>query len=157
MVEQCRQAIPDVTITTDVMVGFPGETEDDFDEGREFIRAMAFDGMHVFKYSRRPGTRAARLPEQVAEESKAERSRLLRDEALAGVARLLGRHRGRVAGVVWESELDGISRGLTDTNVRAYGPAPHALGSLIRMRLNGAFRDGLWAEPADTDLVLFPV
>jgi threonylcarbamoyladenosine tRNA methylthiotransferase MtaB len=158
MVALCREAIPDVTITTDVMVGFPGETDEEFDEGYHFIREIAFDGLHVFKYSRRSGTRAARLPDQVPEEVKSERSRLLRGEAVAGVNRLLARHAGQPASVAWEGQRDGIWRGLTDTNVRVYGP-PDCVrpGRLSQVRLGSPFQDGLWAEPLQADIPLLPV
>ena len=71
MVATCRARIPGVTITTDVMVGFPGETDAEFEEGYRFIRRIAFDGMHVFKYSPRSGTRAAHMPDAVSNETKA--------------------------------------------------------------------------------------
>jgi threonylcarbamoyladenosine tRNA methylthiotransferase MtaB len=158
MVLHCRESIPGVTITTDVLTGFPGESDAEFQAGFDFIRWMAFDGMHVFKYSRRSGTRAARMEAQVPEEVKAERSRLLREEAVAGVARLLARHAGSVATVAWESEHDGVWRGLTDTNIRVYGERERGAGAgLDRVRLGGAFRDGLWAEPLALEMVLTPV
>jgi threonylcarbamoyladenosine tRNA methylthiotransferase MtaB len=156
MVRACR-TVPGMTITTDVMVGFPGETDSEFDEGYHFIREMAFDGMHVFKYSPRSGTRAARMPDQVAESVKAERSRLLREEASAGIGRLLQRHAGTRASVVWEADAGETVRGLTDTNVRVYGPGPVALGGMSDVRLGGAFRDGLWSEAVHPDLTLVPV
>jgi threonylcarbamoyladenosine tRNA methylthiotransferase MtaB len=158
MVASCRAAIPDVTITTDVMAGFPGETDEEFDEGYDFIRSISFDGMHVFKYSKRSGTRAARMQDQVDERVKQARSALLREEAQAGVARLLDRHTGRPAWVAWESERDGVWRGLTDANVRVYGSPDRAHpGSLAKLRLGTPFRDGLWAEPLHADLTLIPV
>jgi threonylcarbamoyladenosine tRNA methylthiotransferase MtaB len=158
MVALCRQAIPGVTITTDVMVGFPGETDDEFDEGHSFIREIAFDGMHVFKYSRRSGTRAARLPDQVPEEVKSERSRLLRDESVAGVTRLVASHAGQAVSIAWEGERDGIWRGLTDTNVRVYGPPDFVRpGRLTAVRLGSPFQDGLWAEPLQAEIPLVPV
>jgi threonylcarbamoyladenosine tRNA methylthiotransferase MtaB len=157
MVAGCRSAVPDITITTDVMAGFPGESDGEFEEGLRFIRQIEFDGMHVFKYSQRSGTRATRLPDQVPEEAKSERSCLLRAEAEAGVARLLARHAGRPASVVWESESDGIWRGLTDTNVRVYGGRDiAALGRVARVRLCDRFRDGLWAESPRVDIPLVP-
>lgn len=158
MIWTCREAVPHVTITTDVMVGFPGETEAEFREGYEFIRHMKFDGMHVFKYSQRSGTRAARMTDQVFEDVKANRSQLLREEASAGLQRLLKRHEGMQAVVVWESEREGMWRGLTDTNVRVYGtPSGARANSVDRVRLGGPFRDGLWAEPAQLELTLVPV
>lgn len=158
MVALCREAIPGVTITTDVMVGFPGETDREFEEGYGFIRSIQFDGMHVFKYSRRSGTRAARMDGQVREEVKAERSRLLREEAVAGIERLHARHADARAEVVWETEHDGIWRGLTDTNVRVYGAPDRARpGRVTTSQLTGPFRDGLWGESAQVELPLVPV
>lgn len=157
MVEACRDAVPGITITTDVMVGFPGETDAEFEEGYAFIRAMRFDGIHVFKYSRRSGTRAARLPDQVPEQVKGERSRQVRAEAAAGVAGLLARHAGDLAEVAWEGERDGIWRGLTDTNIRVYGPRPARPERLGRVRLGTPFYDGLWAEPVGGEIALVPV
>jgi len=158
MIEACRAAVPDITITSDVMVGFPGETAEEFDEGYHFIRRCGFDGMHVFKYSQRSGTRAARLPDQVPEDTKSERSRLLRDEAVAGVTRLLARSVGRSAAVAWESESDGIWRGLTDTNIRVYGiPDAVRSGGLSGVTLGAEFKDGLWSEAAQVDIPLVAV
>jgi threonylcarbamoyladenosine tRNA methylthiotransferase MtaB len=155
MVAALRRAIHDVTITTDVMVGFPGETDEEFDAGYHFIREMRFDGMHVFKYSKRSGTRAARFPDQVPEPVKHERSRLLREEAQMGVDRLIGRHANRVLAVVWESQSDGIWRGLTDTSVRVYGSSHDCrVGSLARARLTFLFRDGLWSESVHPEIPL---
>ncbi len=158
MVARCRAEIPGVTITTDVMVGFPGETEADFAESYDFIRRIAFDGMHVFKYSPRSGTRAAHLPDMVTNEAKAERSRLLRDEALQGLERLRARHVGVAAWVAWESDIDGIWRGLTDTNVRAYGPADSfSMGRLAQVRLTQPYQDGLWSNSLRTEIPLVAV
>lgn len=158
MVATCRREVPGVTITTDVMVGFPGESEAEFDEGYEFIQRVAFDGMHVFKYSPRSGTRATRMPDMVANEVKAERSRLLRDESLEGLARLRSRHVGVSAWVAWESAADGVCRGLTDTNVRVYGAAgPAAVGELAHLRLSHPYLDGLWSESLHAEIPLVAV
>ena len=98
------------------------------------------------------------MPDQVPEDVKNERSRALREEAAAGVERLLARHMGGTASVVWESHRDGIWRGLTDTNVRVYGTPERATsGCLSRVRLDSSFRDGLWAEVPGIDLPLTPV
>jgi len=154
MVSLCRRHIPGVAITTDVMVGFPGETDSQFDEGVAFIREVQFDGMHVFRYSRRSGTRAAAMEGQVPEEVKAARSAVLRTEAESGVRRLLDRHLGKRVQVAWEAETDGVRRGLTDTNVRTYGTACGPALSVVE--LTHPFRDGLWAEPAVPEIPLVP-
>jgi threonylcarbamoyladenosine tRNA methylthiotransferase MtaB len=141
-----------------VMVGFPGESEAEFVEGYEFIRRVAFDGMHVFKYSPRSGTRATRMPDMVTNEVKAERSRLLRDESLEGLERLRSRHVGVSARVAWESAADGVCRGLTDTNVRVYGEAgPAAVCELAHLRLSHPYLDGLWSESLRAEIPLVAV
>ena len=61
LVQSARAAIPEVAITTDIIVGFPGETEAEFSETLEFVKGMNFAGGHVFTYSARPGTPAARM------------------------------------------------------------------------------------------------
>ena len=72
-----RQIIPDATITTDLIVGFPGETDDDFRQTLEFVKEMRFDSAYTFIYSRRNGTIAANLPNQISEEIKKERLQTL--------------------------------------------------------------------------------
>lgn len=75
--ELLRKHFPGCAITTDVIVGFPGETEEEFAETKEFLEAVNFFEMHIFKYSRRRGTKADKMPEQVSEEIKTRRSNVL--------------------------------------------------------------------------------
>ena len=78
--ERCailREAFANPALTTDVIVGFPGETEEEFEETRQFLERIHFYEMHVFKYSRRAGTRAARMEGQIPEEEKTARSEIL--------------------------------------------------------------------------------
>ena len=76
-VEHLRKVFDHPAITTDVIVGFPGETEEEFKQTRKFLEKIGFYEMHIFKYSRRNGTTAAKMPDQVSEEVKAVRSRAL--------------------------------------------------------------------------------
>ncbi len=80
---KARQWIPDAAIGADVMAGFPGETDEEFEESRRFIERMPFTYLHVFTYSVRPGTPAAGLPGQVAMPVRRERNRILRELAAA--------------------------------------------------------------------------
>lgn len=73
-VAEIRQALPDIALTTDVMVGFPGETQDVFQTCLDFVEEMAFARLHVFAYSRRPGTPAAEMKDQVPQQTKVRRS-----------------------------------------------------------------------------------
>lgn len=73
LVEEIRQAVPDISLTTDIMVGFPGETDEDFAATLEVVRQAGFDAAFTFIYSPRPGTRAAEMPDQVPDDVKHER------------------------------------------------------------------------------------
>ena len=77
LVDRIRAKVPDVSLTTDIIVGFPGETEEDFLETRKFLEKVHFYEMHIFKYSRRKGTVADKMKEQVADTLKSERSAVL--------------------------------------------------------------------------------
>lgn len=72
-----RKAYPNVALTTDIIVGFPGETEEEFATTYEFLKRIKFYKMHIFKYSKRQGTRAAIMPNQIDGNIKEERSRKL--------------------------------------------------------------------------------
>ena len=81
LVEGLRAARPDIALSTDLIVGFPGETDEEFEESLALCRRVGFSRMHVFRYSRRPGTLAADMPDQVPPEVMAERSRRMRAAA----------------------------------------------------------------------------
>ena len=78
-VEEARSVLPTIALGTDLIVGFPGETDKEFDESYEFCRQMGFSKMHVFRYSKRPGTPAATAPNQVDPKVMAERAKKMRD------------------------------------------------------------------------------
>ena len=77
LVEKIKKAMPDLAITTDIIVGFPGETEEEFEESRSFVDSIHFYETHIFPYSKREGTKAAVMPDQLPEQIKKERSRVL--------------------------------------------------------------------------------
>jgi len=78
-IRNIREAMPEAAIGADVMVGFPGETDDLFEESRSFIEHLPFTYLHVFTYSSRPGTPSAAMPEQVPVAMARERNRVLRE------------------------------------------------------------------------------
>ncbi len=129
LVEAARRAIPELAITTDVIVGFPGESEAEFQETVEFVRKMEFAGGHVFAYSPRPGTAAARMDGQIPPEVKRERSAILRRLFAESAAAYRRRFLGQRVKVLWESAWPAPEggwhlEGLTDTYVRVSAPAP---------------------------------
>ncbi|MEZ0396150.1 MAG: MiaB/RimO family radical SAM methylthiotransferase [Anaerolineales bacterium] len=98
-----RTAIPDLAVTTDLIAGFPGESEAEFAETLDFVRAMQFAGGHVFTYSPRPGTAAARLPGRVRGEVARQRGALLRQVLAESAQAYRTRFIGRTLPVLWET------------------------------------------------------
>jgi threonylcarbamoyladenosine tRNA methylthiotransferase MtaB len=123
-VELLRRSVPDVAVTTDVIAGFPGETEAEHAETVAFCREMQFAGMHVFPYSQRLGTVAAKMAGQVPEPVKKERVHALMALAAESAARYRSRLVGRTEDVLWETSRPGeggpVWEGLTDTYVRVF-------------------------------------
>jgi threonylcarbamoyladenosine tRNA methylthiotransferase MtaB len=108
LVAAARTAIPDVAITTDVITGFPGETDAEFAETLDFVREMDFAGGHVFTYSPRPGTVAAKMKGQIRPEVCKKRNAILREAFEESSKTYRGKFIGRRMSVLWEAvtELD---------------------------------------------------
>ncbi len=106
-------AIPDLALTTDIIVGFPGESDSEFEASLEFVRQLSFARLHVFGYSRRPGTRAAQMEGQLSRALIREKSQQMRALGRQKQEAFLRRFLGRTMKVLWESEVsDNGSRGL---------------------------------------------
>lgn len=139
-VTAARATIPDLSVTTDVIVGFPGETGDEFAESLAFVQNMHFSRMHVFPYSLRAGTPAAEMPGQVPPQVKAQRARALRAIASESQRAFNQRFVGRTLGVLWESYRerdDGPTwSGLTDNYLRVYtSSSANLANTLVPTRL----------------------
>jgi threonylcarbamoyladenosine tRNA methylthiotransferase MtaB len=149
LVAAARAAIPDVAITTDIIVGFPGESEAEFAETLAFVGAMDFSGGHVFTYSARPGTAAARMHAQVRGDVAKRRGAALR-EAFAESARAYRlRFVGRTLPVLWEA-TDQLSdrgwrmEGWSGNYLRVTAVAPEPMWNVVsRVQLTGPEGDGL--------------
>jgi tRNA-2-methylthio-N6-dimethylallyladenosine synthase len=141
LVDELRAAIPDLALTTDVIVGFPGETESDFRETVEVVEEVGFDGAFTFVFSPRQGTEAADMPDQVPEETKHERiERLV--EVVQRVARERNSYRvGRVEEVLVEgpSRTDpSLLRGRTRRNTTVNFAGSAAPGELVAVTIEAA-------------------
>jgi threonylcarbamoyladenosine tRNA methylthiotransferase MtaB len=145
-----RKMVPDVAITTDIMVGFPGETAEEFDEGYRFCNELDLAAIHVFTYSARPGTLADGMPAQISDRVKKQRSlkmlRLAKDSAVRFQKRFLGKD----LSVLWESEVkpgsdvySGLSQNYIRTFTRSDKPLDNQLCSVSPTRLD---KEGLWVE-----------
>jgi len=153
-VMEIRQMVPDIALTTDVMVGFPGEDEEKFRQCLEFVEAMGFSRLHVFAYSQRPGTEAAKMPGQVSPQTKQDRSRRMIDLGEKLSWQYARQWAGRCQEVLVEEEIaPGIWAGHTDNYLEvtlilppetapqgapvAGGPAGGIKGQLRTVRLTG--------------------
>ena len=105
-INNLRGKIPDVAITTDVMVGFPGETEKEFLTSLEFVEKMCFSKVHVFKYSPRKGTPAYSYPNQISAKEKDVRSKSMMEIALKSEKKFYEQFKGREMQVLFEQKID---------------------------------------------------
>ena len=156
LIADLRQAMPDIALRTAFIVGYPGETEEEFQALLDFVEEMAFDRVGVFIYSREEGTRAAELPHQITEEVKKERYERLM-ELQQGIS--LARNRaqmGRTLDVLIEGCGDGLSVG------RSYRDAPEIdglvliegelpVGEMVPVRITGAMEYDLIGMTADSE------
>jgi threonylcarbamoyladenosine tRNA methylthiotransferase MtaB len=148
LVASARARIPDLAVTTDIIAGFPGETEAAFRTSYDFVAAMGFARSHVFTFSPRPGTVAAGLPDQLSREVRHARARVMRDLSAEQSSRFLRQFVGRKMLVLWENRRrDGLWSGLTDNYLRVVVRAVCNLHNRITpARLVGARDQYLTAE-----------
>ena len=146
LVERLTVDVPLMAITGDVIVGFPGEDADAFRSTYELIEGLPLAGLHVFSYSRRPGTDAAAYPDQVSRQVKRERSRALRSlaeqKAHAFRQRMVGE---TLAVAVLRQESDaGVLEGLSDNYLRVwFSGDPGLRGTVVRVRVEAATGRGI--------------
>ncbi|MBE6105080.1 tRNA (N(6)-L-threonylcarbamoyladenosine(37)-C(2))-methylthiotransferase MtaB [Anaerovibrio lipolyticus] len=146
LIKNVKKSVPGVAISTDVIVGFPGETEEMFAESLEYIKTLGFARMHVFPYSPRTGTPAAKLPDQVPEPVKKERVHRLQSLAQEMADDFHSQYLGTVQEVLFETNNDGITDGLTDTYIRVYTDDEVKTGELYKVRLEKLYKDGVYGK-----------
>lgn len=138
-----RRAVPGLGVTTDVIVGFPGETESEFEDSLAFTQAQDFAKVHVFPYSQRRGTTADALPGQVSPQAKKRRVARMLEVAEASHETFRRRHLGRREEVVWEGRRNGWWRGMTDNYIRVFArsarrvPSGPTVTELLELREDG--------------------
>ena len=143
IVGDLRKAFPNCAVTTDIMVGFAGETEEEFAKSLAFAKEIAFAKVHVFAYSRRPGTRAYDMPGQVPNREKERRSREMIAATLETQRAFFAAQTGRVEEVLFEQERDrnvyeGYTRNYTPVRVASAAPLQ---GQVRQVRLTQALED----------------
>ncbi|QNU67886.1 tRNA (N(6)-L-threonylcarbamoyladenosine(37)-C(2))-methylthiotransferase MtaB [Ruminiclostridium herbifermentans] len=149
-VELLKRHIPDVAITTDIMVGFPGETEEDFEVSLNFAREMGFSKIHVFKFSPRTGTPAASFDNQVSPQEKERRSQLMLELSNNLEREYLDNYVRREMEVLYEQELHGkkgFMEGLTKNYIRVIAEGGKELKGVLKNtkleKVNGDFFEGI--------------
>ena len=146
-VELLRRTLPDVSITTDVIVGFPGETDEEFNETYEFLKNIKLTKTHVFKYSPRKGTKAADMPDQIDGSIKDKRSKLLIDLSNKNEKEFTEKFIGKEMDILVETEVkgeEGIYEGYTRNYIKVKVPCTCAdvTGKIVDIEIIEAKDDG---------------
>jgi len=150
-----RKSVPDAAITTDIMVGFPGESVEEFEESYRFCEEIDFANIHVFSYSSRPGTLAAGMSGHVDDRLKKERSLRMLGLAQHNAHKFCQRFLEQRMTVLWENEVtpgSGIYSGLSHNYIRVLTQSSEPLTNQFRsVRLVRLHNQGLWGEITDED------
>ncbi len=142
LVNRIKAMFPDAAITTDIMVGFAGETEEEFNQSLEFLKQTGFAKTHVFAYSRRRGTIAYNLPNQVTNAEKSRRSRLMISAAADSEAEFLKKLVGKTVSVLFETYKDGFCEGCTKNYSRVIIKSDTPLdGQIHNVEIKSAEKD----------------
>lgn len=141
-----RETFPDCAVTTDMIVGFPGETEEEFGESLRFIRRCGFADMHIFPYSRRPGTPADKMPGQLPNAVKERRSR----EAIAVGQEMNRAYRenmiGKTQRVLFETGENGLWSGHGENYIRVYARGENLHNKILPVTVTALCDEGVLGE-----------
>jgi threonylcarbamoyladenosine tRNA methylthiotransferase MtaB len=148
-----REKIPYAAITTDIMVGFPGESDEEFEQSYSFCQQAGFANIHVFPFSPRPDTAAASMPRQMKDKVKQERNQRMLELSRSSRRRFCERFLGQTMPVLWEQETEpgsGIYSGLTSNYIRVFGHSNRSLSNEITAAGLVEFHvHGIWGEIAN--------
>jgi threonylcarbamoyladenosine tRNA methylthiotransferase MtaB len=141
-----HKLIPHACIAADVITGFPGETEEDFDDTVEFIRSLPISYLHVFTYSLRPGTKASEMDGHLSDTEKQVRSRELHRLSDLKKTEFYQSNRNAVRQVLWESDYNsGFMYGFTDNYIRCKKPKDlNAVNTIQQVRLTDTDPEGVF-------------
>ena len=149
-IERIRGAMPDAAIGADVMVGFPGETDDDFEQTRSLIESLPFTYLHVFTYSSRPGTPSAQMPNQVPVQVARERNRMLRELGAEKQRVFMQSFVGRSLDVMTLTGFDGErTEALSDNYLKVFVYGLHAANQRLCVEVDDICGRGITAHLGD--------
>ena len=130
-----RSRNPSIAVGTDLIVGFPGETDTNFEETCDFILKQSFSRIHVFRFSPRPGTKAAELPDRIAGNIQETRSRIVQQIAAGTASEYAGRFLGRTVQVLFEDQNQAVWSGLSGEYLRVRTSSELDLNNRMRQVL----------------------
>jgi len=145
-----KDTLPEAAITTDIMVGFPGETDEEFEQSYSFCQQAGFANIHVFPFSPRPDTRGASMPDQVKHDIKKGRNQQMLELSRSSQDRFHERFLGQTMAVLWEQETtagSGTYSGLTSNYIRVFARSERYLNNEITpVKFVGLRNHGMWGE-----------
>jgi threonylcarbamoyladenosine tRNA methylthiotransferase MtaB len=160
-----KEMIPDAAITTDIMIGFPGESDEEFEQSYSFCKQAGFANIHVFPFSPRPETAADGMPEQIKDKVKKERNQRMLELSQSSRRCFCKHFLGQTMPVLWEKEMptsssilgkvgtspgSGIYSGLTSNYIRVFAHSEKSLSNEITpVRLVELHNQGIWGEMVD--------
>jgi threonylcarbamoyladenosine tRNA methylthiotransferase MtaB len=148
-----KEKIPDVAITTDIMVGFPRESDEEFEQNYAFCQQAGFANIHIFPFSPRPETAAAAMPDQIKDKVKQERNQRMLELSRRSQRNFCEQFFGQTMPVLWEKETGfggGIYSGLTSNYIRVFAHSEKSLSNKITpVKLVKFHNQGIWGEVID--------
>lgn len=147
LIDNIYAKVPGVAITTDVIVGFPGENSTDFNEAVEFIKNMNFSKIHIFPYSKRKNTPAANYAEQVSEDEKKKRSVYLKEISDMASAKYRNKMLNTTVEILVENITPDYAEGLASNYVKVYCENNNfQKDNFYKLKIIKLYKDGVWAE-----------
>lgn len=147
IISDIRARFENCSVTTDIMTGFPGETEEEFNETLDFVKEIGFSKVHIFCYSRREGTPAAQMENQVDEQVKTARSKALSKVAEKCAKDFFAAQVGRIENVLFEQQKDGFFEGYTENYTPVKVKAENGLkGEILPVKITECTDEGCFGE-----------
>jgi threonylcarbamoyladenosine tRNA methylthiotransferase MtaB len=148
-VQRIRKNYPLSAISTDIITGFPGETEEEFNETLEFSEKVGFAWVHVFPYSQREGTVASKMAGQLDKSVKSERAKKLSELCLKKGEEYREKSLGQERLVLAETNTDGIQEGLCEEHISVFFESAPIENQFVKIKITKIIPNGLWGERID--------
>lgn len=148
-VERIRKNYPLSAISTDIITGFPGETEEEFNETLRFSEKVGFAWVHVFPYSIREGTAAAKMENQLDKSVKTQRAHILSELCIKKGEEYRRQFVGEVKTVLCETNTNGVQEGLTEEHISVFFKSEPIENQFVKVKITKITPEGLWGERID--------